>query len=950
MSIFGQGSASGASRHASGEPVIQFGPFRLDATRRRLELDGARVRVGDRALDILIALAASPGELVSHNDLIDQVWPGTVADGGTLRFHITALRKALGDRAIIRNVQGRGYCLTSPVEEETPRATSAPTASSSSGRAGGLPPELGRMVRRAEAVEEITTLLETMSFVTLVGPGGIGKTTAAIATAHALKSGFDDARFLDLASLQDGAQAASTLASMFGLMTTGDDPTATLISYLSERRVLLVLDGCEPVVEAAAILAEAIHRAAPHVRILATSREPLRAAGEHVLRLAALETPPMGQDQAWADIEGYPAVQLFVERALAGGATLRRDDAEAGDIAEICRRLDGLALAIEIAAGQVTALGLAGVRELLAQNFNLLWPGRRTAMPRQQTLHATLSWSYDLLSEAERIVLRRLAVFMGGFTLPMVCDIAAGDDLADAVVLEALASLVAKSLVSVEAAPVATYRLLDTTRVYALDQLRAAGELNCTAARHAELMHGRLAKARDEGSAFSLVDAYANLRDQVGNVRAALQWSFSPDGDPALGVRLAATASPLFVSASLVAECRHWTEMALERLDETTRGSRDELDLQFSLIQALLLTVGNPDRVRGALARGLALAEQLDDACQRLRFLGAEHIYLSRICEFRSALETARRMEALARTLTVPAALSIAEALFSISQHRAGDLLEARRLCESALARFPLSQRINLSLFGYDHRARAVMAYARTLWLLGHPERAVSVARRTLAHVEQLNHPGTSTFALTWMIPVFLWNGDWEASKTLIDQLLALTREYPVVNYSEVGQCLRGEYLVRTGDAVAGVALIESGLEALSDQRTQATGQICALADGLRRIGDHDRARHVIERAIGEINDNGHLVFLSDMTRVRGEILADAGGPWEAAVEVLQAAAAIARGQGARGLELKAALSLAEQYRLRGEAARARALVAPLIEGFTEGFETHDLRTARAFL
>ena len=949
MSIFGQGSAGDVLRPAGDEPVIEFGAFRLDARRRRLELDGERVRVGDRALDILIALAARPGELVSHNDLIDQVWPGMVADGGTLRFHITALRKALGDPALIRNVQGRGYRLAPPAEEASPPDASAPPASGSPDRAGGLPPDLGRMVRRAGAVEEITRLLEEMSFVTLVGPGGIGKTTAAIATAHVLKSGFDDTRFLDLGGLQDGAQAAAALASMFGLLITGDDATTTLASYLSERRVLLVLDGCEPVVEAAAILAEAIHRAAPRVRILATSREPLRAAGEHVLRLATLEAPPIGRDQAWADIEDYPAVQLFVERALAGGATLRRDATEAGDIAEVCRRLDGLALAIEIAAGQVTALGLAGVRELLAQNFNLLWPGRRTAVPRQQTLHATLSWSYDLLAEAERTVLQRLSVFVGGFTLPMAQEVAAGDDLADADLLEALASLVAKSLVTVQAAPAATYRLLDTTRAYALDQLRAAGEFSVVVRRHAELMYAQLAQARDEGSAFHQADAYARLRDQIGNVRTALQWSFSPDGEPALGVRLAAAASPLFVLVSLVAECRRWTEMALERLDETTRGSRHELDLQFSLVQALLLTVGNPGRARDAIARGLVLAEVRHDAHQRLRFLSADHIYRSRISEFRAALETARRMVALARTMAEPAALSIAESLLSISQHRAGNLSESRRLSESALARFPLSRRINLSLFGYDHRSRAVMAYARTLWLLGLPDRAASVARQTLAQVEQLAHPGTTTFALTWMIPVFLWNGDWETSEALIDQLLTLTREYPVVTYSEVGQCLRGEYLVRTGDALAGVALIQPALDALSDQRTQVTGQICALADGLRRIGDHDRALQVIEQAIAETNHNGHHVFLSDMTRVRGEILADAG-PWEEAAEVLQAAVAIARGQGARGLELKAALSLAERYRLRGDATGARALLAPLVEAFTEGFETQDLRTARAFL
>jgi DNA-binding winged helix-turn-helix (wHTH) protein len=230
-------SASPATLSANGlpAPVIRFDRFHLDRTRRRLELDGARVRVGDRALDILIALATRPGEVVSHNELLDQVWPGMVADGATLRFHITALRKALGDPAFIRNVHGRGYCLTPPAEEASPRAACAPPASVSPDRAGESPREPDRMVRWAETVEEIARLLEDSAFVTLVGPGGIGKPTATAAAAHAEKSGFDDARFLDLGGLPDGAQATPALASMFGLPATGDDPTTTLVRYLSER-------------------------------------------------------------------------------------------------------------------------------------------------------------------------------------------------------------------------------------------------------------------------------------------------------------------------------------------------------------------------------------------------------------------------------------------------------------------------------------------------------------------------------------------------------------------------------------------------------------------------------------------------------------------------------------------------------------------------------------------
>jgi predicted ATPase/DNA-binding winged helix-turn-helix (wHTH) protein len=943
-----------AQPSASASHTVTFGRFRLDPGRRLLEADGVPVPIGGRAIDILIALASRPNEVISHNDLIDQVWPDTIADGGNLRFHITALRNVLGEGRgapqYIVNIHARGYCFVPSADTAplVPGATpSTPRPDDARGR-GVLPPESPRMVRRADLVAEVSARIAASRFVTLVGPGGIGKTTAAVATAHALKGQFNDVRFIDLAGLQTDLQASHALAAVFGLVSQADDPTAAVVSFLRDRRVLLVLDSCEPVIEGAAAVAEAIHLSAPSVVILATSREPLRVEGEQVLRLAALAAPPADADLDWPMAQAYAAVELFADRALASGAALQLDAAEARIIADICCRLDGLPLAIEIAAGQVVSHGLMGVSDLLAQNFNLLLPGRRTATPRHQTLDATLGWSYDLLRPEEQAVLRRLSMFVGLFDLAMARRVASAEDLGDSAAVEAVAGLVGKSLITVDgSAPVTSYRLPDATRIYGLGKLQGAGETAAAARRHASMLCDLLVEARESTSSLPDGRGYAGLVDQVGNVRAALQWSFGPDGDPATGVRLAAAAYPLFVVASLASECRRWTETALAHLDDTSRGGRDELELQFSLIQALLLTVGNPARVGQAIDRGLEIAERLDDAHEQLRFLSADHIYRSRICEFDGALATAKRIAKVAHVVGEPPALAIAESLLSISYHRAGDLEAAQRYCESALAHFPLDRRINLSRFGYDHRVRTAMASARTLWLRGYPDRAAAVGRRTLSQVQQLRHPGTTTFALTWIVPVFLWNGDWDSASDLIAQLLQLTDHHPVVNYNEVGQCLRGEFLVRTGDPHTGVAIIEAGLEGIGD-RTQATGQVCALADGLRRIGDLERAERVIGAAINEIEANGHRVFMSDMLRIRAEILA-AKGEDDAAAEAFRIAMAVAGRQGARGLELRAALSWAERLApTSGD--QARALVAPLAAAFTEGFETADLRAAARFL
>lgn len=449
--------------------TLSFGPFSVRPRERRVMRDGVALPLGAKAFDTLMALMSRPNEIVSKWDLMALVWPGITVEETNLRFHIAALRKALGDgkdgARYIATLPGRGYCFVAAVSQADIEAAQRP-ASRPELPPVKLPNRLQRMVGRTDAMAAVSDRLIASRFVTIAGPGGVGKTAVAVAIAHDLLETFADAaHFVDLAALSDPDLVITSILLMLGLPAQTDDPLPALLAHLQDKRMLLILDNCEHVIAAAAPLAAEIFQAAPQVHILATSREALRVEGEQVYRLAPLAVPPDGSGVTVAAAQTYPALQLFLERARAGGAQIVLDDANATIIARICRKLDGMALAIELAAGRVEAYGLEQTATLLDERLNLLWQGQRTSPPRQKTLQATLDWSYGLLSDLERLVLRRLAVFAGHFTIDAALEVVPDERVDRARLFDAVDSLVAKSMVAPR--PIGAmmrYRLLDTTR------------------------------------------------------------------------------------------------------------------------------------------------------------------------------------------------------------------------------------------------------------------------------------------------------------------------------------------------------------------------------------------------------------------------------------------------------------------------------------------------------
>ena len=709
-------------RNVQSGDVLSFGPFSLFLAGRMLKRAAETVPLGGRALDVLIALAERAGEVVSYGELISLAWPNVTVDESNLRVQIATLRKALSNgeqgARYISNVTGRGYCFVAPVSRSIGRLTVA-EGNSDGEQLRKLPPQLARMVGREEAVRVVSEQLAAERFVSIVGPGGIGKTTVAITVAHALLNGFGGAvSFVDLSLLSNPRLVPTAVASALGFMIQAHDPFGSLVAFIGDKKILLILDNCEHVIDSAAELAERVVSEAPQAHILATSREALRVEGERVHFLYSLACPPGHADLTAAEVLRYPAAQLFMERAAASGHEAGLSDIEAAIVATICRRLDGIALAIELAASRAGSLGIRGIAELLDNRFSLLWHGRRTALPRHQTLNAMLDWSYNLLPEPERAVLSRLSVFVGDFTVEAARSVAFETEGEEAGTTDALDSLLAKSLISTSWISGSTYyRLLDTTRAYARAKLADRGEEARVARRHAEFYSAFLQSDDIMRSRIGKHDL-SKYTPHIGNVRAALEWALSDRDDPAFGVALVAQSAPLLLGLSLLEECRRFCESALAALDDAGNSTSTEMILQESLALASMYTRGNDRKVRAAIERGLALAEALEDRSRQLQLLASLNLLLVRRGDLRGARAAVEQGKSVAQTISDPAGLIWADWMMGVSYYLSGDQVAAQFHLEKGMSFAAESGSHHANYFGSVNRIGAMVALARVLWAI----------------------------------------------------------------------------------------------------------------------------------------------------------------------------------------------------------------------------------------
>jgi predicted ATPase len=720
---------------------------------------------------------------------------------------------------------------------------------------------------------------------------------------------------------------------------------------------VLVLDNCEHVIEAAAALAVAILRGAADVRILATSREPLRAEGEYVQRLPPLSSGFPSDHLSAAEALAFPAVELFVERAAECLGEFELTDENAPIVAEICLKLDGIPLAIELAAARVETFGVRGLATHLDDRFRLLTSGRRSGPPRHRTLRAALDWSYDVLSEPERAVLRRLGIFMGGFTLDAACAVVADPGLLKGDVIDAVAELVEKSLAVVETTETEPrLRLLETTRAYALERLAESGEWEAVAHRHAEYYRNLFERAEGEAAARPADEWLADYAREIDNLRAALDWAFSPGGDGSIGVALTAAAVALWMRLSLLEECRGRAERALAALGAgASRDARHEMKLRAAVGASLIYSRGTGHPETGvACTRALEIAERLDDAEYRLRALWglwANHTASGRL---RVALELAQRFCALAAERPDPNDRLSGEGMIGISQHYLGDLPSARRHLEHMLVGYVTpDQASHIIRFHIDQRVQRSFL-ARVLWLQGFPDQATRAAHSTVEDAHAANHTISLCTALAHAAcPLALLTGDLAAAEHYGTMLLDHSTRHALALWRAYGRSIRGVLVIQRGDVITGLRLLRAGLDEFGEAGS-ALLQFLALlmAEALGRAGQNADGLAAIDEAIARSERTEERWAMAELVRVRGELLLLQGAPGAAAAaeDHFRQALDWARQQGALSWELRAATSLVRLLRERDRIDEARDLLAPIYERFTEGFGTADLQAARLLL
>src|SRR5215475_12351898 len=674
--------------------AFAFGPFRLLVARRELLAHGVPVTLGQRAFEILLMLVNRHGQLVTKDELMAQVWPGVVVEENNIQVHISAVRKVLaaagdGDRYLL-TVAGRGYRFVAPVTRETAGEVkvaavadqSAPVAADIPAATNNLPQQLTSLIGREADLAEIKTRLSDHRLVTLAGAGGVGKTRLSIEAGRGLLDRYPDGIWLaELAPLNDPQLVTSIIADALGVTlsaTTG--ALETLTSALRTRQLLLIVDNCEHVIAEAARVVEALMRSCPRLSILASSRERLAIAGESVIRVPSLPAPQPGDAATAERARDYAAVRLFVERANALGCGFALSDANAATVASICRRLDGIPLAIELAVPRLKVLPVDKLAHGLDERFRLLTSGNRTALPRQQTLHALIDWSYSLLSDAEKMLLARLSVFLGGTTLGSISAVVAGDAMPTEQVGDLLLSLVEKSLVHADLGhDECRYGLLESTRYYAAEKLADAPALR---RRHAEHFAARFAQATAAWETTPTRQWIASYAADIDNLRGALEWAFAPEGDVAVGLELVANSHVLWAELGLILEHRRWVIAAL---DKVRKGTPSDVTARLLSWQAGDVRELDDPADYDEAVRAAGLYRKLGDGFQEGRVLlraGTARLLPDNVDEGERLL---RKAHALVHPFGTTKTLARCLSALASARLFAGDLSDARSLHRQAI-------------------------------------------------------------------------------------------------------------------------------------------------------------------------------------------------------------------------------------------------------------------------
>ncbi len=868
---------------------MRFQDFEMDISRRLLSHRGKPVKVGSRAFEILALLASRAGEVISANEILQSVWPGTESAENSLRVHVVALRKALsiGDADdLVRSVAGRGYILSATVRSDL--AISETVQSLPHGN-GNLPGRTTNVIGRENFIRRCLDLSQTR-VMTIVGSGGIGKTTVALELANLLGEQYETVYFLDLAAVGSAASIGPTLASQLGLSVYGDDPLPGITAALSHRRIMIVFDNCEHVIANAATIVERIIGACPNVRVLATSREPLAINAETIRRLGSLDVPEEGE--VTADASRRSAVTLFVERmehSLEIGAPLGNEQMEI--IASIVRKLEGIPLAIEFAAARVVDLGLEELLVSLDRPLTVLRRGRRTAPRRQQTLQATLDWSYGFLTDNEKFALQALSVFAYSFSREgacVMCGLALGKEETE----DAILGLQSKSLLSKSASGEAL-RLLETTREYAAIKLAASGRQAEARAIHASLLLVRLQEAEshwDRLSTSKWLKAYGVL---IHDLRLALVFC-EEIGNSHLLHQLLAASGLLWTQLGLMNEQFRHIEKAVKALDcapTNDRSMESQLRSAYGSIAYNVHSFAGDIEARRQFELAANLARSMGDATGLLRAGSGICALLTTQGGYREASDVALGLVADLGPIAEPAV----DRILAHNNHYLGRHNDAYAHARRAFEANGLAVRGTLtSGASFGQKTLSLMVMAKTAYLRGEIEIALEHLDELTSDVLAVEHPISTCLGLAvGACPIYFGLGRKEQGHRFLEILRDISTKNSLHRWREWVDGF--DFALRTPHP-HDESVISSLSRGGNGPRLENIVVVAGLKSGLDLID------------LGLAGEAGWC--RPELLRLKGEILldhGDAGGR-----ELLFEGYEIARLQSALTWQLKCATSLAK--------------------------------------
>ncbi len=795
---------------------ISFGRCVIRPAQRDVLVSGEPAKLGARAFDLLVVLVERRDRVTSKDELLKLVWPGLIVEENNLQVHISALRKLLGSHAIA-TIPGRGYQFTlladsvPPPDDGPPQAERRRPAAQKNlaeGMAPAAPPiypnnlprQLTSFIGRENEIAAVEALLVRTRLLTLIGSGGCGKTRLSLQVAANTFEQFPDgAWFLELAPLTEPGLMLRAVATAFAVKEESGKPLEyTLTEHLRQKRLLLLVDNCEHLLDACAKVVDTLLRQCPGLKILASSRQALGTAGEQTYRVPSLSLPDRNVAQTPQSLSRYESVQLFVDRALLVRADFELTQDNASALVSLCWQLDGIPLAIELAAARLGLLSVAEIDRKLDHRFRLLTGGSRTALPRHQTLLSLIDWSYNLLNEAEKLLLQRLSVFAGGWTLEAAEAVCAGGGVADWEVLDLLTQLCDKSLVVVEQMErYSRFRLLETVREYAREKREQSADNASIRTRHTHYFLALAEEAESKLNAAEQSESLLRLEAEHENLLASLDWSLAATEAQDV-LRLCGALGDFWMMQGRLSEGREWCERVF--LKTQTQVPTPQRAKALNAAGTLALYQGDFAAARDLHETALTIAQQLADQ-QGIR----------------AALSG---MGLLALSLgDFPAAQTRNEASLAVAQQ-----IGERRGVATALGNLGA-----VALSQGDYPA------------------AQALLDRSLAYAREMGDRWNAALILYRLGLVACFSGDCPAARKLLEESLAIRREFS--DWAGAARALSGLGMVAydQGDFAGSMALYREGL---SVYRTQSDRSVIAislegLAEAMAALGDVPRAARI---------------------------------------------------------------------------------------------------------